>query len=231
MLQKHLIGPLPIDVSELLLCLNLVVIDAQKLALFASMFYFGQLGRSVLRGTGNSETPIGLRFKSVVLSHKAGSVRSGLLDGLLNQLIAAALREPSPDSSSQCAVSPRRENRNLTLIPELRFVFVCGRLVRRKLLLNFGALVAGRSSEILLRILEFVLVERKLRLGNFQIVGARSLLVAIHLRCRRTVGRRCQVLHSSLIFFHNLLKLRDFLGLSKRVAGKRLSLRGGLAQR
>jgi hypothetical protein len=52
MLQKHLIGPLAVDGSELLLRLNSVVIDVEKLTLFASLFYSGEPGRGIRGATG-----------------------------------------------------------------------------------------------------------------------------------------------------------------------------------
>src|SRR5271165_1211029 len=145
-LQKHLVRPLAVNGGELLLRLNPVVINAEKLALLALRSQAGKSRLGIRCCAGRSRGYIGLRFQGIVLSGKAGGVRLRLPPCLLNQLVSASLREPGSDASRQCAVSLSRENRDLPLIAELRLVFVGGRLVRSEFLLDFGALIAGRTS-------------------------------------------------------------------------------------
>src|SRR5271165_3373141 len=103
MLQHHLIGPLAVDPCELLLGLNAVIVDGEKLALFPSLLQADELGGIWLRCAcrRSVRAGIGLGFEGVVLHSQAGGVRTRLLHSLLDQLVTAALVEPRLNTVSQ----------------------------------------------------------------------------------------------------------------------------------
>ena len=129
-------------------------------------------GRDEVR---RSRAGVGLRFQRIVLHGQAGCVRFRLLHGLLDQLMPAALAEPRLHAVGQGAILPGGKNSHLAVASSLGIHLAHGRLVRRKLLLNSGAHVAGCPGQIVLGIVQLVLVKVELRLGNFQIVTCGSI--------------------------------------------------------
>src|ERR1700684_4048037 len=87
----------------------------------------------------------------------------------------AALTAPRPDAAGKRAILPGRKNGQLAAAPRLSIGLVNGCLVRGKLLLDLCALIARCSGQVLLGILQLILVEVQLCLGNFQVVFATSI--------------------------------------------------------
>ena len=86
MLQHHLVCPLAVNPGELLLGLNAVIVDAEKLALFPSLLQAGELGCIGLRCIAGCRirAGVGQCFQVVVLHGQSCSVRFRLLHGLLD---------------------------------------------------------------------------------------------------------------------------------------------------
>jgi hypothetical protein len=86
MLQQQLSVPLPVDGAELLVALDAVVVDGQKLASRATVLEVGKDGGSIgggcLRAGGRGD--VALTLGCLVLDGERGGIRVGLLDGLLD---------------------------------------------------------------------------------------------------------------------------------------------------
>ena len=70
----------------------------------------------------------------------------------------------------QGAILPGGKNSHLAVASSLGIHLAHGSFVRRKLLLNFGAYVAGGPGQVMLGIVQLILIKGELRLGDFQIV-------------------------------------------------------------
>ncbi len=185
MLQQHLVCPLAVNACELLLGLDAVIVDAEKLALFPSLLQAGELGcfgasllPAAMTGGRGSRAGVGLRFEGIVLQGQTGCVRLRLLHGLLDQLITAALAAPRLHAAGKRAILPGRENSHLAVAARLGIRLAHGRLVRRKLLLDPGAHVARCSGQIVLGIVQLILIKVELCLGNFQVVSLQHCAAA-----------------------------------------------------
>src|SRR6516225_9705576 len=155
----------------------------------------------------------------------------GLIDSLLQQLVAIALIEPRLYASSQGASALCRHNGNVCSRLHLLVILAHRCFMRGKLSLYLRSLIAGGTIEILVRVSELIGVELKLGFRNIEIAavgGSRALF-----RRSRGVQLRSDALHLRLILFDELLKFRYFLGESQRLSFKSdvLSLQCGLAQR
>ena len=110
-----------------------------------------------------------------MLLGQAGRIGLRLLPGLLDQFMPAALTAPRLDAAGKRAILPGRENRQLAVAARLGIRLANGCLVRGKLLLDLCALIARCSRQVLLGILQLILIEVQLCLGDFQVVFATSI--------------------------------------------------------
>ena len=117
-----------------------------------------------------SELALACASRALCCAVRLAASESRLLHGLLDQLITATLAEPRLHAMGQGAILPRRKNSHLAVAARLGIHLAHGRLVRRKLLLNPGAHVAGGPGQVVLGIVQLVLIKIELCLGNFQIV-------------------------------------------------------------
>ena len=156
-----------------------------------------------------------------MLQGQTGCVSFRLLHGLLDQFIPAALTAPRLETAGKRAILPGRENSQLAVAARLGVRLANGCLVRGKLLLDLRALIARCSGQVLLGILQLILIQVQLGLGDFQIVFATSIC--------RAPGSRSQTPHLGLILFGRLLQLRHLLGKLEGFTRGREVLFAGLA--
>jgi hypothetical protein len=94
-LQKYLRRPFGVNGSKLLLGLDAVVIDAEKLPFSAPVSKVGEPGRMIRRiGSIRRHSGIGPGLKSIVSGSQAGLIGLCLLNGLLDQFVAFELTVP-----------------------------------------------------------------------------------------------------------------------------------------
>ena len=132
----------------------------------------------------------------------------------------AALTAPRLQAAGKRAILPGRENSHLAFAARLGVRLANGCLVRGQLLLDLCARIARCSGQILLGILQLILIEVQLCLGNFQVVFATSICGASR--------SRSQTPYLGLILFGRLLQLGHLLRKLEGFARGRETLGAGL---
>ncbi len=207
-LQEHLRGPFAVDRRELLLGLNAIVVDAEDLALGASIFQSRASLELVCRTVCRTwPLGIGLGFERIVRGGQGGDILLRFLLRLLDRAVPIALTEPGADAACKRAVLPCRHDSRPGPFPAARLSYCfIGCFVRGQFVLDLRAVIAGGTLEIVLRIGEFVGVEAELGLGDFEVVSSRP-----GRRGFRGTGGRLQcssdALHLRLILHDELLEL------------------------
>ena len=219
MLQEHLAGPFAIHAGKLLLGLNAVVEDAEKLMLFALVFDVSQAGCAGRRAAyGGWAGGIGPGLKRVVFSGQIGDLLLCLLNRLLDQQVTVVLREPISYARGERAMLFGGEHGGLALRSAV--VFPHGGFMRGQFTLKLCAVVAGGARKIELRIGKLVGIQAELAFGNLKIVSADSRLCRIFWRDGLRAGLGRQADDQVLVVFDSLLQLRDLLLEGERIAGQ-----------
>src|ERR1039457_2488526 len=143
MLQEHLGRPLAIYGCKLLLCLNTVATNCEKLT-FLSLLYDACQSRYTVRRTAALRrcACIDLGLKGFVFGCQNGYVGLCLLHGLLDRCIAVKLAPPCLQPASQRDVPPGGKNRYLCRAVRLAVVLAHQRFMRSQFPLNQGAVIA-----------------------------------------------------------------------------------------
>jgi hypothetical protein len=103
-------------------------------------------------------------FERVVLPRESGCVIGGLLPRSVQLLFAIPQGQPSLHLFAECCRAACGVGfRCYRVLVLQRFVF-------RERLSNLGLLVASQTGQVFLRIVQFVLVQCELRLGQFQLI-------------------------------------------------------------
>ncbi len=151
-----------------------------------------------------------------------GDVGVGFVLGLLDESHAAALIEPGGDAAGECAVALCRDDGDLAAAG-LGVVLLHGGLARGEFLLDLSAIVATDAGELFVGIVEFVVVELELGLGDVEIVGVGDGAVGL----LEGGGEGVDV---GLVIFDDVLELLGLLLDGESVAGEGTLLKGGLAK-
>src|ERR1035437_1799898 len=143
MLQEHLGRPFAINGCKLLLCLNTVAANCEKLT-FLSLLYDVCQSRYTVRRTAALRrcACIGLGLKGFVFGCQTGYVGLRLLHSLLDQCVAVKLAPPCRQPACQRAVPPGGKNRYLCRAVRLAVVLAHQRFMRGEFSLNLGAVIA-----------------------------------------------------------------------------------------
>src|SRR5664280_3764323 len=146
MLQKYLRGPLAVNAGELLLTLDAIVADAEKLAERATPFQAGEPCGLVQARSGR-RGGFDLVCEVRMLGRESDYVSLSLPQGLLDELVAGALIEPGVHPSGEGAVPLGSNNGDLTILGRFCIVVLHLDFTRGKLRLNSAGLIPAAASE------------------------------------------------------------------------------------